>query len=213
MIFLGRGFMSLRLQTFFGILVALTLVLNFGSTVSTAQSNCESCKESVSSKCANNCKRFSDPKQVADCVVACQNNNCVRPCTHDTSQASEAELRDQSFDTELAQKDMIACERCLKTQRRGYCRDTCRKMNPNSLSGCMDRCAKQQCQTACVLPTAPIRDVPKGPRMDCSTCRQVMEFRCTEECGNSDDKAGTTSCQVSCVEDACLEACNPELFE
>lgn len=197
----------------FYILIALLVLLAGMTTTALAQSNCETCKESVVSKCSNNCKRFSDPEKVKSCVGVCQRNNCIRTCAEDTRPTTEAERREESFDTELAQKDMLNCERCLKTQRRGYCRKTCREMNPNSLTGCMDRCAKQQCQTACVLPTAPVRDVPKVPRMDCSTCRQVMEFRCRDECGNSQDKAGTTSCQVSCVEDACLEACNPELFE
>ncbi len=198
-------------------LLLLSVLLFSGSRVivdiAVAQSTCDTCKTSVVAPCKDNCKRFSEKKQIENCVTICQDNRCIRPCTREITQASEIERREESLDTERAQKDMKSCKSCMTKQRRGYCRDTCKEMNPNSLSGCIGRCAKQQCANSCVLPVAPReRTLPRVPAMDCSTCRQTKNLRCSEDCGNP-DAPGYTTCQVSCLEDACLEACNPALFE
>lgn len=208
----------MRLRPFFSQILFLLCVLGFLSapSVTYADSRCASCQQKASAPCKRNCAHVTDPIKGPQCVTACQKRACARPCKPARLGPAEVERRPDLLHNFEQQQEEVSgglgeCDRCLKKQRAGYCRETCSDGGIGVDTACSTRCAKRMCARECLLPGKPVREEPRPTQKDCGTCKRTMQIRCSQRCGDK-DRAGYVACEVSCIEDACLETCNPELF-
>ena len=185
----------------------LLSALLFG--VSTAVAHADSCDDCYTKKepeCAKFCESAKDKDT---CLERCSQVKCRKICVFKEVAPPDARKTGAGDGG-----DAKGCESCLKQMEPGQCQTSCREReNPGQ---CAKRCAKVKCARKCNLPGSDI-EKPNGPvdsrptAQVCGDCRKKQQILCAPKCGKH-DSAGYKACEVACVEEQCLQACNPGLF-
>lgn len=102
------------------------------------------------------------------------------------------------------------CGKCLRRATARSCGERCPVEGVEDLTACRKSCAKIVCSSSCQLPNES-EEIEKRPTVrDCGDCKRVSEMACHADCDKLKDQPGYTTCVVSCVEDKCFPACNPD---
>lgn len=170
------------------------------------QELCAVCHLENTDRCEKGCDSISSSGATPQCIRGCISSSCVSSCGGYTRTPSGARGGRSNFDQFSGE-----CGRCLRNQEYGQCSDSCSEKNSENPAVCRRTCAKALCSSSCQLPEQELeRKSKKITKHDCGKCKQTSSSYCSERCGKNSERAGYTSCHVSCVQERCLDVCQPE---
>ena len=169
---------------------------------------CKKCRISLAGDCDSRYTSFFSKEQRRKCRVSCLASGCKQHCSKKPKAAvPQAPVAAGDIPGRRGENP---CETCIRRAEQGKCMEDCRgEFQPLP---CRQRCAKRRCVDKCPLPANQSEDARPKTQRDCRTCRRFSRTGCASKCGHDKERPGYVACEVSCVEERCLEACNPNLF-
>lgn len=186
--------------------------LLFTPPAANASEACKVCNLRNNSGCRLRCEANKD--QQAECHASCMESSCGSVCGDELkpppppSDLGRTTSVDELRDSDRSQG--TDCRRCLDYMEQTECPKRCPGFE--NRRACIRKCANRECSSKCGLPGALIdRNDASRPRKSCSECERTAKRGCAKRCGDP-QRAGYVACEVSCIEERCLEPCNPQAF-
>ena len=167
---------------------------------STGLNMCAFCLKNCEIPCTKQCEKIRDRRGNEKCRQQCAVRRCGTTCGYmgvDGRGQRQPRYSDEKISCDLCVNTAEGSKECT-----GGCSDSF------NIPECRTRCARLQCAKQCNFPDVPIAPPDRQVQPhQCELCKRGKRRECLAHCGNDKQEAGTTACQVACIQQRCADKC------